>query len=193
MARNPGARPARLGRVRPRLRLRLRAGDAVLEQLRGCGGRQRRERERDRVVPRQSRGSRPSSGMRWRRRSTSTRRASISRMRSRSSRISPPSCSSLGATSCFASCAPAGCCSVTTHGRSYVPRLDPDERARFERGELVVRWSDVPGTNLCSAYHPEVYLHDTFAQGLHVPRARARRRARQPDAGPRAAAQGVTA
>ena len=29
-----------------------------------------------------------------------------------------------------------------------------------------MRWSDVPGTNLCSAYHPELYLHDTFAQGF---------------------------
>ena len=61
---------------------------------------------------------------------------------------------------------PGGVLLVTTHGRSYVPRLDADERARFGRGELVVRWSDVPGTNLCSAYHPEVYLHDTFAQGF---------------------------
>jgi SAM-dependent methyltransferase len=61
---------------------------------------------------------------------------------------------------------PDGLLLVTTHGRSYVPRLDAEERARFERGELVVRWGDVPGTNLCSAYHPEVYLHDTFAQGF---------------------------
>ncbi len=55
---------------------------------------------------------------------------------------------------------------LTTHGRSYVPRLDEEERARFEHGELVVRWGDVPGTNLCSAYHPERYLRETFAQGF---------------------------
>jgi hypothetical protein len=55
---------------------------------------------------------------------------------------------------------------VTTHGRSYVPRLDDDERTRFDRGELVVRWADVAGTNLCSAYHPEAYLRDTFAGGF---------------------------
>ena len=61
---------------------------------------------------------------------------------------------------------PGGLLLVTTHGRSYVPRLDAGERAQFERGELVVRWGDVPGTNLCSAYHPEPYLHDTFAQGF---------------------------
>jgi SAM-dependent methyltransferase len=61
---------------------------------------------------------------------------------------------------------PGGHLLLTTHGRSYLPRLDASERARFERGELVVRWGDVPGTNLCSAYHPERYLRETFAQGF---------------------------
>jgi SAM-dependent methyltransferase len=61
---------------------------------------------------------------------------------------------------------PRGYLLLTTHGRSYVPRLEDDERARFEHGELVVRWGDVPGTNLCSAYHPEAYLRDVFADGF---------------------------
>ena len=61
---------------------------------------------------------------------------------------------------------PGGYLFLTTHGRSYVPRLEDDERERFERGELVVRWGDLPGTNLCSAYHPEGYLRDTFADGF---------------------------
>jgi len=61
---------------------------------------------------------------------------------------------------------PGGRLLVTTHGRSYVPRLEPQEREQFERGELVVRWADVPGTNLCSAYHPERYLRETFAAGF---------------------------
>jgi SAM-dependent methyltransferase len=61
---------------------------------------------------------------------------------------------------------PGGRLLVTTHGTSYTPRLDAEERDRFERGELVVRWSDLPGTNLCSAYHPERYLRDTFADGF---------------------------
>jgi SAM-dependent methyltransferase len=61
---------------------------------------------------------------------------------------------------------PGGRLLVTTHGRSYVRRLDEDERARFERGELVVRWGDVAGSNLCSAYHPERYLRETLAQGF---------------------------
>jgi SAM-dependent methyltransferase len=61
---------------------------------------------------------------------------------------------------------PGGRLLFTTHGRSYVPRLDEDERRRYEQGELVVRWGEVVGSNLCSAYHPEQYLRDTFAQGF---------------------------
>jgi SAM-dependent methyltransferase len=61
---------------------------------------------------------------------------------------------------------PGGLLLVTTHGRSYLPRLEEEERASFGRGELVVRWGDLPGTNLCSAYHPERYLRDSFAAGF---------------------------
>jgi SAM-dependent methyltransferase len=63
---------------------------------------------------------------------------------------------------------PGGRLFVTTHGRSYLPRLEDDERARFERGELVVRWTELPGTNLCSAYHPEAYVRDTLARGFDL-------------------------
>ncbi len=65
---------------------------------------------------------------------------------------------------------PGGRLLVTTHGHSYLPRLEPDERDRFEAGELVVRWGDLPGTNLCSAYHPERYLRKTFADGFELAR-----------------------
>ena len=61
---------------------------------------------------------------------------------------------------------PGGRLLLSTHGRSYVPRLDAGERDQFERGRLVVRWGDIPGTNLCSAYHPERYLRETFATGF---------------------------
>jgi SAM-dependent methyltransferase len=61
---------------------------------------------------------------------------------------------------------PGGRLLLTTHGRSYLQRLDDDERRRFEAGELVVRWGEVVGSNLCSAYHPEPYLRDTFADGF---------------------------
>jgi SAM-dependent methyltransferase len=61
---------------------------------------------------------------------------------------------------------PTGRLLITTHGQSYLPRLDARERSRFEDGELVVRWREAVGSNLCSAYHPERYLRDTFAQGF---------------------------
>jgi SAM-dependent methyltransferase len=63
---------------------------------------------------------------------------------------------------------PGGRLLVTTHGRSYLPRLEGDEGARFERGELVVRWGDLPGSNLCSAYHPEQYIRATLAHGFDL-------------------------
>jgi SAM-dependent methyltransferase len=61
---------------------------------------------------------------------------------------------------------PGGRVLLTTHGSAYLPRLERAERTRFERGELVVRWSDLPGSNLCSAYHPERYVRDTLARGF---------------------------
>jgi len=51
---------------------------------------------------------------------------------------------------------------VTTHGAHYLPRLDAAERARFEAGELVVRWEEAAGSNLCAAYHPRSYVERTL-------------------------------
>jgi len=65
---------------------------------------------------------------------------------------------------------PGGRLLLTTHGRSYLPRLEGEEREGFERGELVVRWGALPGSNLCSAYHPETYLRETFARDFDVVR-----------------------
>lgn len=61
---------------------------------------------------------------------------------------------------------PGGYLLVTTHGRSYSSRLTDAERARFDAGQLVVRWGAVAGTNLCSAYHPERYVREMFANGF---------------------------
>ncbi|MGZ4358016.1 MAG: class I SAM-dependent methyltransferase [Gaiellaceae bacterium] len=63
---------------------------------------------------------------------------------------------------------PGGRLFATTHGRSYLPRLEEPERARFERGQLVVRWHELPGSNLCSAYHPEAYVRETLAHGFEL-------------------------
>ena len=48
----------------------------------------------------------------------------------------------------------------TTHGERDLERLDDDERARFRAGELVVRWAEVPGTNLCTTFHPPPWIRE---------------------------------
>jgi SAM-dependent methyltransferase len=63
---------------------------------------------------------------------------------------------------------PGGYLLLTTHGLAYADRLRPDERARFDAGEVVVRWQDVAGTNLCSAFHPEAALRGELAEGFAV-------------------------
>lgn len=49
---------------------------------------------------------------------------------------------------------PDGLLILTTHGARYADRLDPEERARFDAGAIVVRWEEVEGTNLCATFHP---------------------------------------
>ncbi len=61
---------------------------------------------------------------------------------------------------------PGGFLLFTVHGESYRARLSPDERERFDAGGVVVRWEDVAGTNLCSAFHPPAYVHDVLARGF---------------------------
>lgn len=61
---------------------------------------------------------------------------------------------------------PGGFLLLTTHGESYLERLDAEERARFERGEIVVRWEEVAGTNLCTTFHPPDAVRRGLAEGL---------------------------
>jgi len=55
---------------------------------------------------------------------------------------------------------PDGLALVTTHGERYLERLDADEQRRFRAGELVVRWGEVPGTNLCTTFHPPSWVRE---------------------------------
>lgn len=61
---------------------------------------------------------------------------------------------------------PGGLLLLTTHGAAYDERLAPEERKQFRRGEIVVRWSQVEGTNLCAAYHPPRALERLAPAGL---------------------------
>src|SRR6266545_682204 len=49
---------------------------------------------------------------------------------------------------------PHGLALLTTHGERYL------ERRRFRAGELVVRWGEVPGTNLCTTFHPPSWVRE---------------------------------
>ncbi|MHB8641729.1 MAG: class I SAM-dependent methyltransferase [Gaiellaceae bacterium] len=55
---------------------------------------------------------------------------------------------------------PNGYAVLTTHGERYLERLDAKEQAQFDSGELVVRWSEVPGTNLCTTFHPPSWVRE---------------------------------
>jgi SAM-dependent methyltransferase len=56
---------------------------------------------------------------------------------------------------------------ITTHGESYRGKLTAAERERFDRGEPVVRWRQLAGSNLCAAYHPRSYV-ERLAGGFEV-------------------------
>lgn len=57
---------------------------------------------------------------------------------------------------------------VSTHGERYREALDESERERFDRGALVVRAEDRPGSNACGAYHPPSYLRSLAEPGFVV-------------------------
>jgi len=63
---------------------------------------------------------------------------------------------------------PGGYLLLTVHGRRYLADLAPDERERFEHGDLVVRHAEAAGSNLCGAYHPEAYVRAVLAEGFTV-------------------------
>jgi SAM-dependent methyltransferase len=55
---------------------------------------------------------------------------------------------------------PGGFLLLTTHGERYLDRLDDGERRQFQSGELVVRWGEAPGTNLCTTFHPASWVRE---------------------------------
>ncbi len=63
---------------------------------------------------------------------------------------------------------PGGYLLITTHGTSYRERLTEREIELFDAGNLVVRYEEASGMNLCSAYHPESYVRNQLATGYSV-------------------------
>ncbi len=72
---------------------------------------------------------------------------------------------------------PGGYLIISTHGESYLARLDQAEQRQFMAGRLVVKRSDYAGANICTVFHPEQYVRrelagsfvviDFIAQGAH--------------------------
>jgi SAM-dependent methyltransferase len=57
---------------------------------------------------------------------------------------------------------------VTVHGRSYLDWLDRAESKRFESGDVVVRQSELSGSDFCATFHPEKFVRDVLGQGLEM-------------------------
>jgi len=64
---------------------------------------------------------------------------------------------------------PGGHVVISTHGTQYLHRLTADERERFDAGQLIVKNNvKSPGSNTCSAYHPEPYVRKKLAAAFDV-------------------------
>jgi SAM-dependent methyltransferase len=63
---------------------------------------------------------------------------------------------------------PGGTLLATTHGRYFAVHMLPDERARFDAGELVVRHERAAGSNLCVAYHPTQWIERNLTDGFEL-------------------------
>jgi SAM-dependent methyltransferase len=61
---------------------------------------------------------------------------------------------------------PGGLVLFTTRGEAWAWKLTPDERSRYDQGNLIVRYEDLTGTNLCAAFHPWRYVHERLASGF---------------------------
>jgi len=57
---------------------------------------------------------------------------------------------------------------ITLHGESRLFQMTPEEQQQFNAGQLVVRYTEVAGTNYCGAYHPESFVRSHLASGFDV-------------------------
>jgi SAM-dependent methyltransferase len=63
---------------------------------------------------------------------------------------------------------PGGLLMVTLHGHAVADRLNPKERSRFERGELVLRGQVKEGSRLYAAFHPDDYVRKSLLADLEI-------------------------
>ncbi len=63
---------------------------------------------------------------------------------------------------------PGGYLLMTTHGERYIDMLTPNEKETFAAGRLVVRYENVAGTNMCSAFHPQKYVREELINDFEI-------------------------
>jgi SAM-dependent methyltransferase len=64
--------------------------------------------------------------------------------------------------------APGGYLCLTVAGEAQLDRLSPRERRAFARGEPVIQFEEMAGTNVCAAFHPRTYVEETLLGGLEL-------------------------
>jgi SAM-dependent methyltransferase len=63
---------------------------------------------------------------------------------------------------------PGGLLWFTIHGASYRERLLPEQRARFDAGEIIVWFPEIEGTNLCGAHWPDSAVKSMLGSDFEV-------------------------
>jgi SAM-dependent methyltransferase len=63
---------------------------------------------------------------------------------------------------------PGGLIWFTLHGASYRERLLPEEKVRFDAGEIVVWLPEIQGTNMCGAYWPDPAVERMLGSGFEI-------------------------
>lgn len=63
---------------------------------------------------------------------------------------------------------PGGYLIISVHGAHYLKTLKPDEQEAFCADQLVVRYQEGAGTNLCATFHPPRYVQGQLAQGYNL-------------------------
>jgi len=63
---------------------------------------------------------------------------------------------------------PGGYLLITTQGEEYLPKLTNAERDLYSRGQVVVRYANAAGTNLCSSYHSDRCVRERLAGNFSV-------------------------
>jgi SAM-dependent methyltransferase len=63
---------------------------------------------------------------------------------------------------------PGGHLLITCHGSAFLMDLDDEQKAHFQSGQLVVKYAEHVGENVCGAYHPVQYVKEKFTYAFDI-------------------------